>query len=430
MKRASVLLALWFCALCGRVQAAPPVANDPLAAARDKMVDEEIVAAGIKNPRVIAAMRATPRHEFVQAAERPMAYYDMALPIGNSQTISPPYVVAYMTEQLDPQPDDKVLEIGTGSGFQAAVLSPLVKDVYTIEIVKPLGERAARTLKRLKYANVHTRIGDGYAGWSENAPFDKIIVTCSPEKVPTALVAELKEGGRLIVPVGERYQQTLYLFKKVEGKLVSTSLLPTLFVPMTGLAEAGREIKPDPANPHVANGSFEELATNLAPKKIVPGAQAVLPAKAAEDEAPKPVGWHYQRQLELVESKEAPDGQRYVRFANTEPGRASRALQGMAVDGRKVHELEFSLWVRAVDVKAGRNEEEVPVLGIIFYDENRGMVGHAWLGPWKGTFGWRRESEVIAVPQLAREAVLRIGLHGGVGEISFDDIQVKPARHK
>ncbi len=161
------------------------------------MVDEEIVAAGVKNPRVIASMRSTPRHEFVQAAERPLAYYDMALPIGSSQTISPPYVVAYMTEQLDPQPDDKVLEIGTGSGFQAAVLSPLVKDVYTIEIVKPLGERAARTLKRLKYANVHTKIGDGYAGWPEVAPFDKIIVTCSPEKVPQALVDELKEGGRL-----------------------------------------------------------------------------------------------------------------------------------------------------------------------------------------------------------------------------------------
>ena len=129
---------------------------------RDKMVDEEIVAAGVKNPRVIAAMRATPRHEFVPATERPWPTSTWPCRSANSQTISPPYVVAYMTEQLDPQPDDKVLEIGTGSGYQAAVLSPLVKDVYTIEIVKPLGERAARTLKRLKYANVHTKIGDGY----------------------------------------------------------------------------------------------------------------------------------------------------------------------------------------------------------------------------------------------------------------------------
>jgi protein-L-isoaspartate(D-aspartate) O-methyltransferase len=434
MKRFGVVLMLLLaCAallIAGRPAAAQLLAYDPLAAARDKMVDEEIVAAGVKNPRVVAAMRNTPRHEFVQAMERPLAYYDMALPIGNSQTISPPYVVAYMTEQLDPQPDDKVLEIGTGSGYQAAVLSPLVRDVYTIEIVKPLGERAARTLKRLKYANVHTKIGDGYAGWAEFAPFDKIIVTCSPEKVPAALVAELKEGGRLIVPVGERYQQTLYMFKKEGGKLVSTALLPTLFVPMTGQAEAGREIKPDPANPRIANGSFEEIATNENGKKVIPGSQAVLPAKAAADDAPTPVGWHYQRQLELVESKESPEGQHYVRFANVEPGRASRALQGLAVDGRKVHELEFSLWVKAKDVQAGRDDEEVPVLGIVFYDENRGQVGRAWLGPWKGTFGWRHEKEVIAVPPLAREAVLRIGLHGGVGEISFDDIQVKPARNR
>ena len=149
------------------------------------MVDEEIVAAGVKNPRVIEAMRATRRGtNSCRRTSASNAYYDMALPIGEGQTISPPFIVAYMTESLDPQPTDKVLEIGTGSGYQAAVLSGLVHEVYTIEIVPPLGQRAAKTLKRLDYNNVHTKIGDGYQGWPEHAPFDKIIVTCSPEKVP------------------------------------------------------------------------------------------------------------------------------------------------------------------------------------------------------------------------------------------------------
>src|SRR4029077_19634839 len=156
-----------------------------------EMVDKEIVAAGVTNERVVRAMRETPRHEFVPANQREFAYYDMALPIGDAQTISPPFIVAYMTQEIDPQPTDRVLEIGTGSGYQAAILSPLVKDVYTIEIVDPLGRRADRTLKRLDYKNVFTRVGDGYQGWAEAAPFDKIIVTCSPEKVPQPLIDQL-----------------------------------------------------------------------------------------------------------------------------------------------------------------------------------------------------------------------------------------------
>src|SRR5262245_45958760 len=209
----------------GGAVAAPPesLSQDwrPLAS---EMVDKEIVAAGVKNERVVRAMRDTPRHEFVRPDERGRAYLDMALPIGSGQTISPPFVVASMTEAIDPQPGDRVLEIGTGSGYQAAVLSPLVTDVYTIEIVEPLARRATQTLKRLKYKNVHTRAGDGYKGWPEAAPFDKIIVTCSPEKVPQPLVEQLRDGGLMVIPVGERYQQTLYLMRKADGKLKSEAL--------------------------------------------------------------------------------------------------------------------------------------------------------------------------------------------------------------
>jgi len=230
---------------------------------RLRMVQEVVAGAGVKDPRVLRAMRATPRHEFVATNLRKQAYYDMALPIGFQQTISSPFIVAYMTESLDPQPTDKVLEIGTGSGYQAAVLSPLVKEVYSIEIVEGLGRKAERTLKHLKYTNVFTKVGDGFKGWGEHAPFDKIIVTCSPEGPPQPLIDQLAEGGLMVIPAGERYQQTLYLMRKKDGKLEKEALRPTLFVPMTGTAEELRHVKPDPANPQAANGNFEAKIGDL-----------------------------------------------------------------------------------------------------------------------------------------------------------------------
>jgi len=375
-----------------------------LAEARDKMVDEEIVGAGIKNEAVIEAMRKTPRHEFVSLSQRRYAYLDMALPIGHGQTISPPFVVAYMTEQLDPQPSDKVLEIGTGSGYQAAVLSSLVRAVYTIEIVTPLGRAAAKTLKRLGYENVHTHIGDGFQGWPKHAPFDKIIVTCSPERVPRALAMQLKEGGRMVIPVGRRYQQILYLLKKTKGRLVVESTLPTLFVPMIGQAEKLRRVQPDPANPTLFNGDFEKFL----------------------EESQKPVGWHYQRQLKLVFGDEAPSGEHYVQFNNFEPGRGSQALQGFAVDGRKVKELEISLTVRGDNIRPGRSIHQLPMLVVTFFDDNRQPLGEAIMGPWRGSFPWQSEKQRIAVPVRSREAILRIGLLGAVGEICFDSIKLKP----
>ena len=370
------------------------------------MVDEEIVAAGVTNPRVIAAMRSTPRHEFVSLAQRKYAYYDMALPIGHSQTISPPFVVAYMTEQIDPQPTDKVLEIGTGSGYQAAVLSGLVDEVYTIEIVEPLGRQAARTLRRLRYENVHTKVGDGFQGWPEHAPFDKIIVTCSPEGVPKPLVEQLREGGRMVIPVGERYQQNLYLFQKIDGKLVREALRPTLFVPMTGEAEERRQVQPDPANPSIRNGDFEEV-----------GADAESPA-----------GWHYQRQLKLITDGDAPSGKNYVTFTNSEPGRGCRALQGFGVDGREVERLRLTVNVRGQEIRPGIFGRDLPAAVVTFYDENRATVGEAFMGPWRGTFPWQRQSATLDVPLRAREAILRIGLLGALGEISFDAIQLEADR--
>ena len=231
------------------VAAAPAQTRAQLDAARQRMVTTSVIDAGVKNPRVIEAMRTTPRHEFVPRASRKLAYEDMALPIGDQQTISSPFIVAFMTEAVDPQPTDRVLEIGTGSGYQAAVLSGLVQDVYTIEIVESLGRTAQRTLESLRYRNVHVKIGDGFQGWPEHAPFDKIIVTCSPESVPQPLIDQLREGGLIVIPVGPRYQQVLHLMRKRDGKLVTESQRATLFVPMTGAAEDTRKVQPDPLNP-------------------------------------------------------------------------------------------------------------------------------------------------------------------------------------
>lgn len=397
------LLALVLIAACALPAAAQ--SRNSFESDRNRMVDEEIVAAGVTNPRVVAAMRATPRHEFVSVKQRPNAYLDMALPIGEGQTISPPFVVASMTEALDPQRTDKVLEIGTGSGYQAAVLSPLVKSVYSIEIVEPLGRKAARALQRLGYKNVHTKVGDGYQGWAEHAPFNKIIVTCSPERVPAALVEQLAEGGLMVVPVGERYQQTLYLFTKQNGKLESQPLRATLFVPMTGAAESRRRVLPDPLNPKIANPGFEELL--------------------GDEKNPEPAGWHYQRQLHVVDDpREAQEGDFYVQFKNEEPGRSAHALQGFAVDGRSVSELEFSLWVKGEALRYGQNRRQWPQLIVTFYDEVRAPIGTESIGPWLGTFGWQQQTRRIAVPLKAREAIVHLGLLGAIGEISFDDVRM------
>ena len=192
---------------------------------------------GIEDERVLKVILKTPRHEFVPPAQKPHAYVDSALPIGEDQTISQPYIVAFMTWKLKPRKTDVVLEIGTGSGYQAAVLAPLVKHVYTIEIIESLGESAKERLKEMGYENITVRIGDGYKGWPEHAPFDKIIVTCAPTKPPQPLVDQLKEGGTMIIPCGEGWDQELYVLEKRDGKVEQRAVLPVVFVPMTGEAE-------------------------------------------------------------------------------------------------------------------------------------------------------------------------------------------------
>ncbi|UJR83259.1 protein-L-isoaspartate(D-aspartate) O-methyltransferase [Sandaracinus amylolyticus] len=191
---------------------------------------------GIHDDRVLAAIRSVPRHELVPDDLRAMAYWDQPLPIGHEQTISQPYIVALMTQLADVDPGDKILEVGTGSGYQAAVLSAMGADVYTIEIVEALGGQAAEDLERLGY-DVHARIGDGYRGWPEEAPFDAIVITAAPPEVPQPLLDQLRVGGRLVVPVGERDAQELVVITRTEDGYERSRGFPVLFVPMTGEAQ-------------------------------------------------------------------------------------------------------------------------------------------------------------------------------------------------
>ena len=201
-----------------------------------RMVEQQLLARDITDPRVVRAMRRVPRDRFVPPDQRPRAYEDRPLPIGHRQTISQPYIVAYMTQALRLTPDAKVLEVGTGSGYQAAVLAELAAAVYSIEIVTQLAERARDTLAELGYTNVQVRHGDGYAGWPEQAPFDAIMVTAAPDHVPQPLIDQLALGGRLIIPVGQN-RQTLTILTRTEDGVEQETTLPVLFVPMTGEAE-------------------------------------------------------------------------------------------------------------------------------------------------------------------------------------------------
>jgi protein-L-isoaspartate(D-aspartate) O-methyltransferase len=220
-------------AACGANDIEPQHDPRDWVAARHRMVDEQLRARDIRSPRVLDAMRTVPRHLFVPEPRRAAAYADAPLPIGHDQTISQPYIVGFMTQALDIAPDHRVLEIGTGSGYQAAVLGLLAKDVYTIEIIAPLAERARDLLATLGYRNVHVRAGNGYLGWPELAPYDRVMVTAAPDAVPSALVAQLKIGGLMAIPVGTVSQELRILRRTATGTETVTTL-PVRFVPMTG----------------------------------------------------------------------------------------------------------------------------------------------------------------------------------------------------
>jgi protein-L-isoaspartate(D-aspartate) O-methyltransferase len=216
---------------------APPAASDEYAEPRERMVREQLVARGIRDARVLEAMRRVPRHELVPEELRDEAYEDGPLPIGEGQTISQPYIVAAMSEAAALSGGERVLEVGTGSGYQAAVLSALAAEVYTIELEPVLAERARRDLERLGCTNVHTRTGDGYRGWPDAAPFDAILVTAAPEHVPPALLDQLRIGGRLVIPVGGSGDQELWLYTKSAHGVERRHLMPVRFVPLRNRAD-------------------------------------------------------------------------------------------------------------------------------------------------------------------------------------------------
>jgi protein-L-isoaspartate(D-aspartate) O-methyltransferase len=219
--------------ICCSAPASSQRSADPFEAERLRMVDQQLRARDIRDPRVLDAMRRVPRHLFVPDNVRPEAYRDYPVPIGYGQTISQPYIVAFMTEALELEPSHSVLEIGTGSGYQAAILAELSRSVYTIEIVEPLALRAKKTLASLGYRHVAVRFGNGYLGWPEHAPYDRIIVTAAPEEIPPALVEQLKLGGLMAIPVGGLFQQ-LRVVRRTATGLEVIKTVPVRFVPMTG----------------------------------------------------------------------------------------------------------------------------------------------------------------------------------------------------
>lgn len=209
-------------------------AQDPYKEKREELVKQSIESRGVNDRGVLKAMRSVKRHLFVPRNSIANAYDDRPLPIGYGQTISQPFIVAYMTEVIKPRPEFKVLEIGTGSGYQAAVLAEIVKEVYTIEIVSELGNTATERLKKVGYKNVNVKVADGYYGWKENGPYDAIIVTAAAEFIPPPLIEQLKDGGKMVIPVGSPFfTQTLMLIEKKGKKITTKSLMPVVFVPFT-----------------------------------------------------------------------------------------------------------------------------------------------------------------------------------------------------
>lgn len=372
--------------------------------AREKMVREELTAQGIKNDRVLRAMGQVPREQFLPLTKRKFAYLDMPIPIGEAQYMPPPLRTADLLEQIDPQPSDKVLVVGTGSGYGPGVLSRIVREVYAIEIVPELAREAAATFQRLKYSNITSKQGDGFAGWAEHAPYDKMLVECAPESVPPPLVEQLKEGGVLVIPVGEHFQQTLFKYRKQNGKLTVEQSRPTLFLPMIGKAKFLQTTDTAAQEPQILNPSFET---------------------EFEGDKNLPANWYFVKQAQVIEYPTAPNGKRVLWFKNETPGHASIAIQGFACDGRKVKLLTITLNVKVKSVIRGQNLEQLPRLEIMYLNENNRAIHHDFIGPWFLTGDWTEQQARFQVPPQARAALIRIGLLGATGEAWFDNLRMK-----
>ena len=393
--RSLILAVFAVAALCRQVGHAAQSLRDWRRLA-NKMVDEEVVAAGVTNERVLRAMRDTPRHEFVPPNQRRLAYYDMALPIGDEQTISPPFVVAYMTEEIDPQPTDRVLEIGTGSGYQAAVLSPLVKDVYTIEIVEPLGKRAAR---------------DAQAARLQERPRQ------SRRRLPRlARSRAVRQDHRHLLAgksAAAARRSTPRRRPDDRSRRRALSAEP-VSLPQARRRTRIRSAQGDALRAHDRRGrSAARSEARSAPIRKSPTAASKKRSKSTTQKNPEPSGWHYQRQLTLEDdAATAPDGRHFVTFKNKEPGLAAHALQGFAIDGRKISKLKLDFSVRGQNIRPGSKPNEWPMIVFTFYDDRRAVIDEARVGPFDGTFDWRSRSDTISVPLKARECIFRIGLLG------------------
>jgi protein-L-isoaspartate(D-aspartate) O-methyltransferase len=400
----ALLLSIYFNAL---LDAQESTSEAVYAERRIKLIENVLKPGGIRDSAVLEASLNTRRHEFVPENVREQAYLDRALPIGEHQTISSPFIVALMTEILQPKKTDKVLEIGTGSGYQAAMLSPLVQHVYSIEIIEELQNRTTELLKRLGYTNITTKTGDGYLGWAEHAPFDKIIVTCSPDKIPKPLIEQLADGGLMVIPVGERYQQMLRRYRKVGKELVIEYARPTQFVPMLGVAESQRRDKVDGSRPQIVNGDFEEPASG----DFVPG-------------------WYYEFGIKLISDPTAPRGGKVARFTSDKPSQPSMLLQVLPLDGEQVRRVSLSGSVKTENVRLSSNWDEQPFIVLQFLDENRNHIGYQWLGPFVGDTPWKSVQREVPIPRECREAIVMIGLFGAVGQASFDGLEIEVLPNK
>ena len=380
--------------------------------ARKRMVEEVIIGVGDQGRAGDQGDAGDcPRTNSSMPKYRREAYFDMAFPIGDKQTISPPFIVAYMTEPLDPQPTDKVLEIGTGSGYQAAVLSPLVKEVYTIEIVESLGKSAADARSSgSKYKNVVHQSRRRLSRLARaRARSTKSSSPARPRKCPSPLIDQLKEGGSMVVPVGERYQQTLYSLPQ-EGRQAGSRDAAAHAV--RAHDRQGRRSPQGQARP----GQTRSSSTAASKKKPTQRGPARLVLRTA---------------CEVGGRREAPDGKHYVSFTNDEPGRLPPiCCKAFAIDGRKVKQLKVSARVMTKNVVRGADDNEQCYILFTLYDDQRRDLGMQVMGPFLGTSDWHEETRTFDIPITAREGIFRIGLFGATGFAAYDKISIKKVEGK